>query len=119
MTGRPGTGRRYRKLAGRMRSLGLPCWLCGRPINYDLPSRHPMGYEYDHYYPASRWAEFGYPSQYACIHDPANGRPSHRVCNEIRQNKMPWEGGWPFGGKGSAAAAPQRPAPPAKRSRAE
>ena len=116
MTGRPGTGRRYRKMAGRLRSMGLPCWLCGKPIRYDLPAQHPMAFEYDHYYPASRWREFGYASQRECIHDPNNGRASHRICNERRQNSMPWEARWPFG-KGSAAPSP--PAPPSKRSRAD
>ena len=106
-------------MVGRLRSMGLPCWLCGRPIRYDLPSGHPLGYEYDHYYPASRWREFGYGSQAECIHDPSNGRPSHRICNEIRQNSMPGEPRWPFGGNGKAAVPPMRPAPPSKRSRAD
>ena len=100
--------------------MGLPCWLCGRPIRYDLPSRHPLSFEYDHYYPASRWREFGYGTQWECIHDPDNGRASHRICNEMRQNLMPGEGGWPFGGGASGAktAPGSTPAPPSKRSRA-
>lgn len=115
MASRRGVGRRYRKLVARMRGMGLPCWICGRPIRYDLPSGHPLSFEYDHYYPASRWREFGYGSMGECVHDPANGRPSHRWCNEKRQNSMPWEDSWPFrGGKSDV----RKPAPPSKRSRA-
>ena len=114
MSRREGTGRAYRRLVARQRSLGLPCWICGQPIRYDLPTPHPLSFEYDHYRPASRWLEFGYSSQRECVRDPANGRSAHRVCNERRQDAMPWEPGWP----GRRAAA-KPPAPPLKQSRAE
>ena len=113
MTKRPGTGRAYRKLVARQRALGLPCWICGGPIRYDLKTPHPLSFEYDHYYPASRWREFGYASQKACVHDPSNGRSAHRICNERRQGAMPWEKGWRR--RESHARAP---APPGKPSRA-
>lgn len=109
MSKREGTGRAYRKLVARQRSLGLPCWICGAPIRYDLKVGDPLSFEYDHYYPASRWREFGYQSQKACVHDPANGRSSHRICNERRQNAMPWESRW---------KQARKPAPPSKPSRA-
>ena len=114
MTKREATGRAYRKLVARQRSMGLPCWICGGQIRYDLPSPHPLSFEYDHFYPASRWREFGYGSQRECIHDPGNGRSAHRCCNESRGAAMPWEKRWR--GKAKPAA---KPAPPTKRSRAE
>ena len=109
------TGRRYRSLVARQRSLGLPCWICGGGIRYDLPGGHPLSFEYDHYYPASRWREFGYASQYACIHDKSNGRSAHRICNEKRQDAMPWEKRW----KALACSRTDAPAPPSKKSHAE
>lgn len=114
MAKREKTGRRYRRLVARQRSLGLPCWICGKAIRYDLPGGHPLSFEYDHYHPASRWREFGYESQYACVHDPANGRSSHRICNERRQDAMPWEKRFLRLVHGRKAA----PAPPGKKSRA-
>ena len=113
MTKREATGRAYRRLVARQRSLGLPCWICGKPIRYDLGVPHPLSFEYDHYHPASRWREFGYPSQRACIHDPANGRSAHRICNERRQNSMPWEKRWK-----EIFSGPQKPTSPSKPSRA-
>lgn len=113
MSKREATGRAYRKLVARQRSLGLPCWICGGSIRYDLKTPHPLSFEYDHFYPASRWREFGYASQKACIHDPSNGRSSHRICNEQRQAAMPWEKRW----KAKSEPA-KRPAPPSKPSRA-
>ena len=115
MSKREATGRRYRKLVARLRSLGLPCWICGKDIGYHLPAGDPLSFEYDHYYPASRWREFGYASQSECVHDPSNGRPSHRLCNERRQASMPWEKGWAKAA--GAVAAP--PGKPKKRSRAD
>ena len=114
MSKREGTGRRYRRLVAHQRSLGLPCWICGKAIRYDLPGGHPLSYEYDHYYPASRWREFGYPTQAACVNDPGNGRSAHRVCNERRQGAMPWEKRF----KRLVGNRKQPPAPPAKSSRA-
>jgi len=115
MSKREGTGRAYRKLVARQRSLGLPCWICGKAIRYDLPGGHPLSYEYDHFHPVSRWSEFGYASKRACIHDPANGRSAHRICNERRQGAMPWEKGW----RRVGAITKVPPATPSKRSRAE
>ena len=113
MSKREATGRAYRKLVARQRSLGLPCWICGGSIRYDLKTPHPLSFEYDHFYPASRWREFGYASQKACIHDPSNGRSAHRLCNEQRQDAMPWEQRWKRND-----GAPARPQPPSKPSRA-
>lgn len=66
-------GNARRKLRARIRSLGLPCAICGRPIDYSLPAGHPMSYELDEVVPVSRG---GSPT------DPRNVQPAHRICNE-------------------------------------
>lgn len=113
-------GTRYKALKRSLRAKGLPCWICGGTIRYDLPPGHPLSFEYDHYFPVKRWREFGYPSEYACTHDPDNGRPSHRICNQLRGTAMPGEPRWvrAFGGS-SAKFERTVPQPPAKRSRAD
>jgi 5-methylcytosine-specific restriction endonuclease McrA len=59
---------------------GRPCWLCGMPIDYDMPdSEH--AFNLDHYYPAST-----HPEHYE---DPANFRASHAKCNQVRGNNPP------------------------------
>ena len=66
-------GNARRKLRNRVRSLGLPCAICGKPIDYSLPARHPMSYELDEVLPV---ALGGDPL------DPLNVQPTHRICNE-------------------------------------
>ena len=66
-------GHARRKLRNRVRSLGLPCAICGRPIDYTLPPGHPMSYELDEICPV---AIGGDPL------DPRNVQPAHRICNE-------------------------------------
>ena len=112
-------GTRYRKLKAQLKNLGLPCWICGGAIRYDLPGGHPLSFEYDHYYPASRWMEFGYPSIAAATLDPANGRASHRICNQRRGDSMPGEPRWlrMFGSNEKTKEA-DAPAPPKKPSHA-
>ena len=61
------------KLRNRIRALGLPCALCGKPIDYSLPAGHPMAYELDEIVPVSRG---GNPF------DPDNVQPAHRICNQ-------------------------------------
>jgi 5-methylcytosine-specific restriction endonuclease McrA len=50
-----------------------PCWLCGRPINYELPNGHPDSFNVDHAVPVSKRRDLA--------EDRANFRPSHRDCN--------------------------------------
>ena len=66
-------GNARRKLRKRIASLGLPCAICGKPIDYTLPSLHPMSYELDERVPVSLG---GSPI------DPDNVQPAHRICNE-------------------------------------
>jgi len=84
-------------LRERMRSRGLPCAICGRPIDYDLPSRVRLGgrwvysdwaFELDEIWPVSKWREGGYDSPEACANDPENHQPTHRICNRMKGNKV-------------------------------
>lgn len=75
-------GSARRKLKARLRALGLPCAICGRPIDYDLPAGHPMCFEMDEDRPVSRWREFGYSSARACALDWGNLQAVHRRCNQ-------------------------------------
>lgn len=79
-------GARRRKLRARLKAQGLPCALCGKPIDYTLPARHPMSFEVDEIVPVSRYREGGYSSPEQCALDPSNLRPAHRICNQRRGN---------------------------------
>lgn len=55
---------------------GQPCWLCGNPIDLDLPPTHPQAFTADH------------------INALGNGgkllgelKPAHRACNSSRGKK--------------------------------
>lgn len=74
-------GARYRRLVAAQRAKGLPCWLCGQPIDYSAPPGHPNAFEYDHAQPWSTHPELR--------EDPANGRSSHGRCNRSRGNQPP------------------------------
>lgn len=72
--------RRYKSLRAEFKrkcsANDSPCWLCGRPIDYTLPSNHPDGFNLDHAIPKAERNDLA--------EDPANFRPSHKVCNERR-----------------------------------
>ena len=57
-----------------------PCWICGKPINYALPSNDPMAWEPDHYLTVRDFPQFA--------NDPDNVRPSHAACNHQRGVEM-------------------------------
>lgn len=61
-----------------MRAQGLPCWLCGFPIDYGLPSTNDLGFVVDEEVPV---CEGGDP------YDPRNTHPAHRCCNAWRGRK--------------------------------
>lgn len=63
----------------RVRALGMPCALCGQPIDYSLPSGHPMSYELDEIVPISMG---GSPV------DIENVQPAHRICNQKKGNRI-------------------------------
>lgn len=78
-----------RKNRGRLKALGLPCYLCGRAIHYDEPSdyNHPWSFVVDEQIPVSRWKEFGYSSPEAVANDFSNLRPAHYICNLQKSNR--------------------------------
>lgn len=75
---RNANGHRRRELRKRVKSLGLPCAICGKPIDYSLPAGHPMSYELDEIVPV---ALGGDPL------DAGNVQPAHRICNERKGAK--------------------------------
>ncbi|MEV6477631.1 HNH endonuclease [Streptomyces sp. NPDC051657] len=82
MAGNPRNGRPYRRLTAQQRRLGLPCWLCGHNIRYDITGpeagKHPEGFTLDHLVPLSLGG---------ALLDPANARSAHRRCNSSRGNR--------------------------------
>lgn len=78
--------RRYRKVRAEFRDCcvdqQLSCWLCGKPIDYDLPSDHPDAWSLDHAHPVSERLDLAL--------DPANFRPAHLDCNKRRGNRAPF-----------------------------
>lgn len=77
--------RRYKELRAAFRrkckANTLPCWLCGNTIDYYLPHVHPDSFNLDHAVPRSQRPNLA--------EDPANFRPSHRICNEKRGADAP------------------------------
>ena len=72
-------------LRARYRSLGLPCALCGQPIDYSLPAGHPDSFELDEIIPISKIP----PELRAkAAVDPKNTQPAHRRCNARRGAKF-------------------------------
>lgn len=62
---------------------GLPCWLCGQPIDYeaDASTGNPNAFNVDHVIPTSVDPDLEL--------DVENFRPSHASCNKSRGNKPP------------------------------
>lgn len=75
-------GSRRTKLRNRVRAMGLPCALCGQPIDYSLPPGDPMSFELDEIVPVSKG---GSP------YDSANVQPAHRICNQRRGNRTGYD----------------------------
>ena len=71
-------GHRRRQAVARLRARRDPCALCGGPIDYDLPSGHPLSFEADDIVPVSLGGD-------PC--DIGNLQASHRICNQRRSNK--------------------------------
>lgn len=70
-------GRRATAALDRVKSLGrrnkTPCCLCGRKIDYDLPSTHPDGCTVQHIQSRHRFPHLTWA--------PSNWAPAHRSCN--------------------------------------
>lgn len=88
---RSNNGTLRRKNRDRLRAMGLPCHICGKPINYDEPSdpKHPLSFVIDEIIPVSRWKEFGYSSARAVAEDWNNLAPAHYICNQRKSNYVP------------------------------
>lgn len=81
---RRANGARRDAIRARWRSIGDPCWLCGRAIDYTLGMvvdehgrrrPHPMSFVVDEIVPVSRGGD---PLDFA------NTRPAHWICNARR-----------------------------------
>ena len=89
---RRANGARRTALRNRVAAMGLPCHLCGNPIDYSLTTyidpkdgkrkRHPLSYELDELVPVSKGGD---PL------DPSNVAPAHRICNQKRGNRKTWK----------------------------
>lgn len=92
MTGNPrsSNGNLRRKHRARLKAMGLPCALCGRPINYDEPSdsKHPWSFVIDERIPVSLWRQYGYSSPEEAAQDWSNLQPAHYLCNALKSNKV-------------------------------
>lgn len=82
-------GSQRRKLKARLRALGLPCAICGRPIDYDAPSdsAHPYSFVVDEIRPVARYKEFGYASPTAAALDWNNIQACHYICNQLKGSR--------------------------------
>lgn len=77
-TSRYANGNARRKVRAWLKAQGMPCHICGRAIDYSLPSGDPMSFEVDEIVPVSKG---GSPI------DRSNVQPAHRICNQRRGNK--------------------------------
>ena len=79
---RRANGSRRTALRKRIKSLGLPCHLCGMAIAYSLPYMHPDAFVLDEIKPVSSGADEAEKARLAL--DPGNVAPAHRHCNQER-----------------------------------
>ena len=87
---------RRNKARGVVFARGLPCAICGRPIDYSIPYRVRVGDrwvypddapELDEIIPVSRWREGPWSSPEECALDPENHQAVHRGCNRAKSNR--------------------------------
>lgn len=71
-------GHARREVRAWLRAQCLPCHICGRTIDYDLPAGDPWSFEVDEIVPVSKG---GSPI------DRGNVAAAHRICNERRGNR--------------------------------
>ena len=88
---RSANGHRRRQLRKWLASLGRPCGICGRPIDYSLPPGHPMSFEVDEIVPVSLGGD---PL------DRGNVQAAHRICNQRKGNRLEGSHGGKRGGRG-------------------
>lgn len=66
--------RRFKMLTKTLRAKGLPCWLCGQPIDYNAKAGEPKSFSADHKEPLSKRPDL------AEVY--SNLRPAHFECND-------------------------------------
>lgn len=74
------TSHRRMQATRALRAKRLPCWLCGKPIDYTAHHNSPWAFCVDEVIPRSKGGS---------SLDPANLRPAHRWCNGSRNNRAP------------------------------
>lgn len=96
---RTSNGNLRRKQRAWLKDQGLPCALCGKPIDYSLPAGDPMSFECDEVVPVSRyWMRLWNPQQ-QCWCGPyespeaaalanENHQAAHRRCNQEKGNRV-------------------------------
>lgn len=75
------SGGTWRKLWATQRAKGMPCWLCGQPVDLALPKTDERSFSVDHYYPLVTHPHLA--------EDPANLRSAHLACNRQRGAQPP------------------------------
>lgn len=65
--------KRTRALRAAVEAQGLPCHLCGQPIDLTLPHTHPLSFTADHITPLATGG-----------HLHGTLAPAHRTCNSAR-----------------------------------
>ncbi len=83
-------GNLRRKYRDRFKAMQLPCHICGRTIDYSIPSNpnEPWGFVIDEVKPISKYYLYGYSSPEAAAQDFRNLAPAHRRCNALKGNKL-------------------------------
>ena len=71
-------GARRRALAARVKAMGMPCWICGLPMDPMRKAGDRLSFELDELVPVSKG---GSPVDFD------NTAGSHRACNQWRSNK--------------------------------
>lgn len=77
-------GRPYERLKKEIYKRVI-CWICGKPVDYTVPPRHPMAPSVDHRVPLHPpdGSPGGHPT------DPRNAELAHYGCNSRRGNGRP------------------------------
>ncbi len=69
----------YRRRRRELKALRLPCWLCGRDIDYELGYTDPWSFTVDHVIPLSKGGD---PLDWG------NLRAAHYRCNQRKGDQL-------------------------------
>lgn len=87
---------RWRQLRAQVRLEGLPCWICGLPIDYAAPQGAPLSFHLDELVPRSKGGG-AERDNVAAAHACCNVWRSNRSVREVQATKaavMQRRGGW-------------------------